>query len=350
MNQDKVRVLVVDDSALMRRMIVDILSKHPKIEVAGYAINGQMALLQLEKLKPDVITLDVEMPFMNGLEALREIRKIRPTPVIMLSSLTKAGAEVTLQALELGAVDFIQKPESNKAADLQNIADNLAEKIIMAATIGKNKTNLPHTAIKQSIEIPVIKTTPKVTRVKTVVIGSSTGGPQSLKEVLPYLPENLPAQILMVQHMPPKFTDLLAQRLDKISPFSIKEAKDGDAIEAQHALMAPGGFHMCVEGYNKIKLNQEPPLWGVRPAVDLTLSSAAKVFKEDLICVILTGMGKDGTKGAEAVKKFGGYVIAEDKSTAIIYGMPKSVIDAGHADEVVPLHRIASAIVKAVYR
>lgn len=350
MQEKIINVLVVDDSALMRRMIIDILSKNPRIKVIGYAINGQMAITQVEKLNPDVVTLDVEMPFMNGLEALKEIQKIKPTPVVMLSSLTKAGAEVTLQALELGAVDFIQKPDSNKAADLKQIEEDLANKVIAAASVVPSRMRASLNVVKHSVEVPMIKTTPKVSRVKTVVIGSSTGGPQSLKEVLPYLPADLPAQVLMVQHMPPKFTDLLAQRLDKISPFAIKEAKDNDLIEAQHALMAPGGYHMVVEGCNKVRLNQEPPVWGVRPAVDLTLASAAKVFKEDLICVILTGMGRDGTKGAEAVKKFGGYVIAEDKSTAIIYGMPKSVIDAGHADEVAPLHRVASAIVKAVYR
>jgi len=341
--EEKVNVLVVDDSSLMRRMIIDMISRHPKINVVGYAINGQMALTQVEKLKPDVITLDVEMPLMSGLETLKELRLLKPTPTIMLSSLTSAGAEVTMQALELGAVDFVQKPENPK--DILNLEKEIVSKILIAATSSKSAQPV----IKHNIEIPKIKTVLKANRVKTVIIGSSTGGPQALKEVVPYIPKDLPAQMLIVQHMPPKFTDMLAQRLNKVSEFTVKEAKDGDLLEAQQALLAPGNFHMCVEN-NRIKLNQEPSVWGVRPAIDITLASAAKEYKEDLICVILTGMGHDGTQGAGIVRKFGGYCIAEDQSTCVIYGMPKCVIEAGHANEIVPLHKIANAIVNAVYR
>jgi two-component system chemotaxis response regulator CheB len=345
LNNKKVNVLVVDDSTLMRKIIIDILNSHPNINVVGYAINGQMALTQIEKLQPDVITLDVEMPFMNGLETLRELSKIRPTPTIMLSSLTAAGADVTIQALELGAIDFIQKPESPN--DFKKIEAEIISKILVAAT-SKNRTIIKH-SIAKNIEVINSKSKIKASRVKTVIIGSSTGGPQALKEVVPYLPKDLPAQLLIVQHMPAKFTEMLAQRLDKTSEFSIREAKEGDVLEAQHGLMAPGNFHMCIEN-NKIKLNQEPQVWGVRPAIDMTLASAAKIYKEDLICVILTGMGHDGTQGAGIVRKFGGYCIAEDQSTCIIYGMPKCVIEAGHANEIVPLDKIANAIVKAVYR
>jgi len=288
------------------------------------------------------------MPFMNGLETLKGIRKIRPTPTIMLSSLTEAGAEVTIEALELGAIDFIQKPSSNNPEELRKIGDEIISKVIMAAETGLARMHFKRKNV--SPEIPTVKTTPKASRVKTVVIATSTGGPQALKEVLPYIPPDLPAQMLIVQHMPPKFTDMLAQRLDKICPFTVKEAKDGDAIEARRALLAPGNYHMVVEDPYKVRLNQEPTLWGVRPAADLTIASAAKVFKEDLICVVMTGMGHDGTQGAGVVKKYGGYCIAEDESTAIIYGMPKCVVDAGYADEVTPLHKIAKAITQAVYR
>lgn len=346
---NKIKVLVVDDSTLMRRMVIDLLNSHPDIKVVGFAINGRMALTQLERLNPDVITLDVEMPFMNGLETLREIKKIKPTPAVMFSSLTKAGAEVTIQALELGAVDFIQKPERTENG-LESIKKDLLEKVIAAAKLGKSALFHDRLKKKQAVEIPTFKTTPKISRVKTVVIGTSTGGPQALKEVVPYIPSDLPAQILIVQHMPPKFTDMLAQRLDKISQISVKEAADGDELQAGRALLAPGNYHMTVESNNKVALNQEPSVWGVRPAVDITLASAAKVFKEDLICVILTGMGHDGMNGAGVVRKLGGYCIAEDESTAVIYGMPKCVIDAGHANEVVPLHKVANAIVNAVYR
>lgn len=346
-NEKKVNVLVVDDSTLMRKIIIDILSSHPNINVVGYAINGKMALTQVEKLKPDVITLDVEMPFMNGLETLKELSKINPVPTIMLSSLTAAGAEVTIQALELGAIDFIQKPENT--SDFKKIEAELVSKVLVAAT-SRHRSIIKHSIpTTNNTEVVSSKVKPKAGRVKTVVIGSSTGGPQALKEVVPYLPKDLPAQVLLVQHMPAKFTEMLAQRLDKTSQFTVREAKEGDMVEVQHALMAPGNFHMCIEN-NKIKLNQEPQVWGVRPAIDITLASAAKIYKEDLICVILTGMGHDGTQGAGIVRKFGGYCIAEDQSTCVIYGMPKCVIEAGYANEVVPLDKIANAIVKAVYR
>lgn len=342
----KISVLVVDDSALMRRMIIDVLNGNPDISVTGIAINGKMALTQIEKLNPDVITLDVEMPFMNGLETLKEIRRIKSTPTIMFSSLTKAGAEVTLQALELGAVDFIQKPETDS---LDSIKNELISKIKVAAESKNFKVNKHFTPkILNSSSTNKIKC--NISKIKTVVIGSSTGGPQALKDVVPYIPADIHAQILIVQHMPPKFTNMLAQRLDKISQIRVKEAEDGDSLERGYALLAPGNFHMCIDNFNRIKLNQEPPVWGVRPSVDITLASAAKIYTEDLICVVLTGMGHDGSKGAGVVKKFGGYCIAQDKETSIIYGMPKSVVDAGFADEIVPLHEVANAIVKAVYK
>jgi len=343
-NNKKVNVLVVDDSSIMRRMIIDILNSHPIINVIGYAVDGREALVKLEKLKPDVITLDVEMPFMNGLETLKEIRKIRPTPTVMLSSLTSAGAEVTMQALEFGAIDFIQKPENS--INMRNIEKEIISKVLIAA-LSQNKSSFHHSVFKH--EMPTIKTTRKVSRVKTVVIGSSTGGPQALREVIPYIPKDLPAQIMVVQHMPSNFTEMLAQRLNRISELTVKHTKEGDSLEAGQVFVAPGNYHMCVEN-NIIKLNQDPQIWGVRPAVDVTLISAAKTYKEDLICVIMTGMGRDGTKGAEIVRKNGGYCIAQDESTSVIYGMPKCVIDAGHANEVVPLHKIANAIVNAVYR
>ena len=342
-----IKVLVVDDSALMRKMITDILSSHEQITVAGIAMNGQMAINKLDVLKPDVITLDIDMPFMNGIETLKEIQRIRPTPTIMFSSLTKAGAEITLQALELGAMDFVQKPNSNNPENLKKIETELINKVLLAKEM--HQPNFQKKLTPQIINIPASKTTHKVSKMKTVIIGSSTGGPQALKEVIPFLPGDLPAQYLIVQHMPPKFTDLLAQRLDKISNITVKEAQEGDILEAKTALLAPGNYHMCVDG-GKIRLNQEPPVWGVRPSVDLTLASAAKIYKEDLICVILTGMGHDGLNGAKAVKEFGGYCIAEDKSTCVIYGMPKNVIEAGYADEIVPLDKIGASIVNAVYR
>lgn len=347
MLKKKIKVLVVDDSNLIRRIIVDILESHPELEVVGTAINGKMAITQFKSLNPDLVTLDIEMPFMNGLEVLKEINKIRQVPVIMISSLTKKGAEVTIKALELGAVDFIAKPENPDG--FKNLKDEIINKVLLASKVKKVQQGVL-TQLKPAVNMPVIRKKASFNNIKTVVIGSSTGGPQALKEVIPFLSKDLPARFLVVQHMPPKFTEMFAQRLDKISELTVKEAEDGDMIEVGKVLLAPGNFHMIVEPNGRISLNQEPSVWGVRPAVDMTLHSAAKVYKEDLICVILTGMGRDGSKGADSVKKLGGYCIAEDKSTSIIYGMPKCVIDAGLADRVEPINNVANAIVEAIYR
>lgn len=350
--EKKINVLVVDDSALMRKLISDILNDHPEINVIGTAMNGSMALAKLEKLKPDVITLDVEMPIMNGIETLKEIQRINPTPVIMISSLTKAGAEITIQALELGAVDFLSKPDPDIKArlNLDSIKDELTAKVLMAANVIQQKIKEPLPLQPVNFSVPIFKKSAIPSKTKTVVIGSSTGGPQALKQIIPFLQEDFPAKILIIQHMPPKFTDLLAQRLNKISKIKVREAKDGDNIKIGEALVAPGDYHMTINSSGNIKLNQEPSLWGVRPAIDFTLASAANFFKEDLICVILTGMGRDGTQGSKVVKDFGGYCIAEDQSTSIIYGMPKCVIEAGYADKVVPLHNMANTINELIYK
>jgi two-component system chemotaxis response regulator CheB len=346
-NDKKIKVLIVDDSAFIRNILADILNSNPGLKVIGQAINGRMAINMLKLMEPDVITLDVEMPFMNGLETLQEIKKIRPIPTIMLSSLTAAGAEVTIQALELGAVDFMQKPSSPQ--ELEKIGKELIEKILSAAKHFNNNSKFEAIQLHKT-EVSPVRPNRSNNKIKTVVIGTSTGGPQSLKEVVPYLPADLPAQLLIVQHMPANFTTLFADRLNKMSKIEIKEAKEGDDLTKGKALLAPGNFHMIPVQGNKIKLNQDPPLWGVRPAVDMTLAASAKLYGEDLICVIMTGMGRDGTQGAGVVKKMGGYVIAQDEATSIIYGMPKCVVDAGYADEVTPLSKIAQAIVNAVYR
>lgn len=339
------KVLIVDDSAFMRKVISDVLKAHPMVSEVETAYNGQVALNKIREFQPDVITLDIEMPVMNGLETLQEIKKIKNIPVIMCSSLTKAGAEITIKALELGAFDFIEKPEAVSGDKIKKLEKDLLEKVLAAVT-SKVATL---TRIEPQIKPNIINLKPSGKRNKVLIIGSSTGGPQALKEVVPYLPADLPAKILMVQHMPEKFTEMFAQRLDKMSKIKVKEAKEGDKLLQGQALLAPGNFHMAVTENETVVLNQEPPILGVRPCVDITLASAAKIYKNDVICVILTGMGHDGTQGASVVKKFGGYCIAEDESTCIVYGMPKSVVTAGYADEVVPLHKIAEAIIKAVY-
>lgn len=344
-NDKKFKVLVVDDSAFMRKVISDVLKTHPQISEVETAFNGQEALKKLKIFEPDLITLDIEMPVMNGIETLQEIHKIKNIPVIMCSSLTKAGAEITLKALELGAFDFIEKPESIAPDKIEKLEKDLLNKV-MAAT---SRKIFSIKRIEPKIIQPVIPQSYSGKRNKLVLIGSSTGGPQALKEVIPYLPKDIPAEILIVQHMPEKFTEMFAQRLDKMSNINVKEASDGDKITRGTALLAPGNYHMVVNENKTVSLNQEPTVLGVRPAVDITVASAAKIYQKDLIFVILTGMGHDGTEGASVVKRFGGYCIAEHESTCVVYGMPRSVVDSGYADEVVPIHKMAESIVKAVY-
>jgi len=346
MREEKLfKVLVVDDSAFMRKVISDILKTHPQVGEIDTAFNGQVALRKLNEFNPDVVTLDIEMPVMDGITTLQEILKVKKIPVIMCSSLTKAGAEITIKALELGAFDFIQKPESIHGDKIKTLEKSLLDKV-MAAVSSKNIASVK---ITPQIKPNLVSPNPSGKRTKLLMIASSTGGPQALKEVVPYLPADIPAKIVMVQHMPEKFTEMFAQRLDKMSKISVQEAKEGDILKEGKALLAPGNFHMLVTEKGSIALNQEPSVLGVRPCADLTIASVAKIYKEDVILVVLTGMGHDGMQGSTAVKKYGGYCIVEDESTCIVYGMPKSVVQAGNADEVLPIHKIAEAIIKKVY-
>ena len=340
-----IKVLVVDDSAFMRKVISDILKSNPAISAVETAFNGEAALKKLREFNPDVITLDIEMPGMNGIDTLQEIMKIKNIPVIMCSSLTRSGAEITIKALELGAFDFIEKPASPTGDKVNILEKDIINKVLAAASSKMISVKKVETYIRPNLT----NLNPSGKKNKLLIISSSTGGPQALKEVVPYLPEDIPAKILIVQHMPEKFTEMFAQRLDKMSKIKVKEAKHGDILTTGAALLAPGNFHMIITEKGEVSLNQEPSVLGVRPCADLTIASAAKVYQKDVICVILTGMGHDGTQGAGIVKKYGGYCIAEHESTCIVYGMPKSAVTAGHADEVTPLHKIAESIIKAVY-
>lgn len=341
----KYKVLIVDDSAFIRSIISDILKNHPQIGAIETAINGKDALRKIETFQPDVITLDIEMPIMNGLDTLKEIMKIKKIPVIMCSSLTTDGAEVTLKALELGAFDFIPKPQSVFGQEIELLKQEILNKILTAATGRQIFVKRIEPEIKPIL--PSVKSSVRTD--KLLIIGASTGGPQALKEVVPYLPKDLPVNILIIQHMPEKFTEMFAQRLDRASQLTVKEAKEGDKLEHGVALLAPGNFHMELKDKDSITLNQKPQVCGVRPAVDVTILSAAEIYQNNIICVILTGMGHDGTKGTAEVKKHGGYCIAEHESTCTVYGMPKNVIETGNANEVVPIHKVADSIIKAVY-
>ena len=344
---DKIRVLLVDDSASVRSSLMAGLSAEPDIDVVGSARDGLEAVEQVKALAPDVVTLDIEMPRLDGLGALERIMVERPTPVVMVSSLTRKGAEVTIQALELGAVDFALKTAARGSSAVRGLIVELAEKIRQAATA--NVTALVQRA-DLSEQIPVASRPEGESgswSERVVVIASSTGGPQALRAVIPYLPADLPAPVLVIQHLPAGFTSRLATSLDKASPLTVEEARPGVRLCAGLVLVAPGGVHMTLSKAGSIRLSLADPECGVRPAANVTMESVASVYGQSSVGVVLTGMGADGTRGAGLIKKAGGTVIVEDESTCVIYGMPKSVTESGHTDEEVPLPRIASRIVRA---
>ncbi len=335
------RVLVVDDSAFMRYAISRRLADDPDIQVVDTAANGAEALEKVVALAPDVVTLDVEMPVMDGLEALAQIMGTRPTPVVMLSSLTREGAEVTLRALELGAVDFILKPQNGSAMGIVSLGDELIAKVKAAA----RSRIVPGRA---RIGAPASKAPSRGTKMEAravVAIGASTGGPRALHEVVPRLPADLPCSVLVVQHMPSGFTGALARRLDMDSAMTVSEATDGEGLLEGHVYVAPGDKHLVVR-HGRLRVEAGPKVHGVRPSVDVTLISLAAEFGARTVAAVLTGMGSDGAEGARAVRRAGGRVIVEDESTCTVFGMPRSVIEAGAADEVLPLHRVAGRIVE----
>jgi len=340
-----IRILIVDDSAYMRYTISKHLSARPGLAVVGLARDGEEALRLVPELQPDVITLDVEMPRMDGLSALSEIMAKHPTPVVMLSSLTKEGTDVTIQALTLGAVDFIAKPDSK--ANVTAVMDELIEKIKSASQARIRK--IPRLLRRVTRTEPLKPTLrPFRRKDKVVVIGTSTGGPKALKTLLPAIPPDLEAAILIVQHMPARFTRSLAERLNMLSPLLVKEAEPEEPLEAGKALLAPGGFHMTVDEDAKIQLDKNPPMHGVRPAVDATMASVAHHFPGTSIGVVRTGMGRDGANGSMLIHDAGGHIIAEAEETCVVWGMPRSVVEAGVADRVLPLPKIAKEIERSV--
>ena len=339
-----VSVLVVDDSAVMRKIIVDILSSDPEIKVLEKASDGEEAVRKAREYKPDVITMDIEMPVLDGISALKRITDENPIPVIMLSAHSKEGSDRTLEAMKAGAVDFILKPSGEISTDLDKLKDEIIKKVKSAAQAKVKKFES-----KAQVKAHTFSDTRK----KVIVIGSSTGGPQTLEALLTELPKNIPVPILIVQHMPPDFTRSLAERLNSISQIEIREAKEGDMLQNGVALIAPGGFHMElvseVEGMEGvIKLNTLPHELGVRPNANRLFKSVVKIFGENTIGVVLTGMGMDGTEGSRAIKDAKGTVVAEAEESCVIYGMPKSVVDENLADLVVPLENMAVTLVQLV--
>ena len=339
----KTRVLVVDDSAFARSIIAKKLACDD-LEIIDFAKDGIEALEKTKALKPDVITLDVSMPRMDGLEALERIMAECPTPVVMLSALTGKQTQTTISALEGGAVDFFLKPSVTSPAGSEGATEELRNTVRGAATVtGAKLRSVASWNRTHRVTRPAKVQRPGRLN-KLVVLGTSTGGPKALADLIPALPGDLPACILLVQHMPPVFTKSLADRLNQASEIRVKEAEEGDKIEPGTILLAPGGYHMTLEKNGTIALNQSPPLCGVRPAVDVTMQSVSPLYRSSTLAVVLTGMGADGTNGAASIKAAGGEVVVEAESTCAIYGMPKSIVDAGYADHVVPLNKMAQKI------
>lgn len=357
MNSRQVRVLVIDDSAFMRKVLTELLSSDPQITVVGAARDGQDGVAKVQELQPDVVTLDIEMPKLDGYGALREIMSRRPTPVVMVSSHTSEGAEATIRALALGAVDFVAKPSGSISLNMHITRDELVAKVKAAAGATPRYRRIAAEAVPIRREVKAVAAAMSMAMPsaleagiprRLVLIGCSTGGPGALHHIIPKLPADLPAAVLVVQHMPPGFTRSLAQRLDELSPISVKEAEEGDRLRTARVFVAPGGFHMTVDAEGRIRLNQEPAVHGVRPAVDKTFESVVPAWQDRMVGVILTGMGYDGGKGMVSLKKAGGRTIAEDASTCVVHGMPKVVVELGAAEQVLPVHEIADAITRLV--
>lgn len=345
--QKKVRVLVVDDSKYVVVTVTKKLQNDPEIEVVGSAYNGIEAVEKVKNLHPDVVTMDIVMPEMDGIQALEKIMAECPTPVIMLSALTSENAEPTIKALQLGAVDFYLKPSAIKPFSTSFEEDGLVAKIKAAAISNVIKKDREQQIPGRSSVITRSAREKRNQFNNLVVIGSSTGGPRALMQIVPFFPADIPAAILIVQHMPPVFTRSLAERLAQVSKIEVMEAEDGCPLIRGRALVAPGDFHMVISDKHNIVLNQEPPNLGVRPSVDYTMKSAADVFGPSVIGVVLTGMGMDGTQGASIIKAKGGRIFAQDEATSTIYGMPQSVTKAGCADRIIPLNKMAQKIVQA---
>jgi two-component system chemotaxis response regulator CheB len=344
-----IRVLVVDDSAVVRRTLTDILSSETGIEVVATAPNASLALSRFEALRPDVVTLDVEMPDSSGLDLLRDLRrKSQTVPVIMFSALTQKAAATTLDALALGASDYVTKPSGlgSRAEVEAHIRSALVPRIRALGTT-KARLSLP----RRDPSLRPVAMAGAARRVSVLAIGCSTGGPNALADVFKRLPASLTVPIVIVQHMPPVFTRLLAERLTASSPIAVKEAEAGDVLTPGRALIAPGDHHLRLvrEGARIVAaLDQGPPENSCRPAVDVLFRSVASVYRAQSLAVVLTGMGQDGLKGCEVIREAGGQILAQDEKTSVVWGMPGFVARAGLADAVVPLEDVASQIVQRV--
>ncbi|MCC6388638.1 MAG: chemotaxis response regulator protein-glutamate methylesterase [Dehalococcoidia bacterium] len=337
----QIRVLIADDSAFMRRALQRLLEKAPGVVVVDTASDGVEAVRKALELRPDVITMDVEMPRMDGIRAVEEIMHVVPTPIVMVSTLTAEGADTAIRALEAGAVECVGKPGA-LSAELINVENQLAEAVLRAseARVQQRRQRL------QFAGQGTAQAAGKSPRV--IVICSSTGGPPALSQVVPRLPANLGAAVIVVQHMPSGFTSALARRLDAISPLAVSEAEEGDTVAVGRVLIAPGGFHLTVGPDHRIHLNDAPTLHGVRPAADITLASIASVYGGNATVAVLTGMGRDGADGAARIEALGGTILVQDEASCVVYGMPKSTREHTRNPHEIPLDHMAEALIRAV--
>jgi two-component system chemotaxis response regulator CheB len=345
---DKIQVLVVDDSAFMRSALRGMINSDPQLNVVDTARDGAEAIDKIAQLKPDIVTLDIEMPRMDGLAALKIIMEEMPLPVIMVSSLAAESAQATMEALSLGAVDFVCKNLESNALNIMNVEAELKSKIKEIV-----RTMVPRRPPRVQIRRPAAAHgVPRTQNMAVVAVGVSTGGPRALMDVIPYLPKDFLVPVLVVQHMPVLFTKSFAERLDSISELRVKEAEDGEPVEPGTVIIGRGGIHLKVRRTRVaevcVELNPHPVDHLYHPSVDIMMFSAVEAYQGRVLGVIMTGMGSDGTEGMRDIKRYGGKTLAQDEASCVVYGMPRSAVEAGIVDKVVPLSCIASEIVNMV--
>src|SRR5262245_1534855 len=357
MAEKRIRVLIVDDSAFMRKVLQSILTADPQIEVAGEARDGRDAVAQAEKLKPDVISMDINMPVMDGLQATERIMSNNPRPILIVSSESRDGAATTLKALELGAIDFVAKPSSGIDLDMNTVREELTRKLKMAA-----KVRVVRTATRSKVQQEVASSAPRVEpkgsserlsgapdrngRLPLVMIACSTGGPATLMKVVPSFTRDFPAAVVIVQHMPGTFTSQFGQQRSQIAAIGVKEAEQNETLQPSMLYICPGSHHLRVSSGGRIALDDGPRISGYRPCADVAFETAAAYAGAMTTGVILTGMGNDGARGIQAVKAAGGFVLVQDEATSVIFGMPAEAIKTGAVDQVLPLDEIYPAIEK----
>jgi two-component system, chemotaxis family, protein-glutamate methylesterase/glutaminase len=368
----RMRVLIVDDSAFMRKVLHGIVASDPQLEVCGEARDGRDAVTQTEVLKPDVISMDINMPHMDGLQATEIIMSTNPHPILIVSSESREGAEITLKALQLGAIDFVAKPKGGVDLDMSSVKDEICRKLKMAG-----KVRVVRTATRSKLQQEVASSSPRTEpatahfgqqseangrapaaaaaaarsttgKFPIVVMAASTGGPATLMKVIPQFPKDFPGAVVLVQHMPGNYTAQFSKQLSEISQMRVKEAESGEIIMQGQVYVCPGSHHLRVSPSGRVSLDDGPRISGYRPCADLTLESTAEYAGPLAIGIILTGMGNDGAKGVQAIRAAGGHTIAQDESTAVIFGMPQEAIQSGAIDQILPMDWIYRAVEKRV--